>query len=66
MKKTEVYYGDVTVMGEFPTERLIATFDYEMKIVKKGADFCVGQTVYSVLDFQPATETQPAKVLVGL
>lgn len=64
MKKTEVYLYNGETLEGFPADRLITTFDYEMKIVKKGADFCVGQTVYKVVDFQPLTESQPAKVLL--
>ena len=72
MKKTEIYLNNAQAPSSwqpilmFPDDHLITVFDYEMKIVKKGADFCVGQTVYEVVDFQPLTESQPAKVLVRL
>lgn len=62
MKKTHVYL--IRDLGHHTQSTKLATYDYEMKIVQSGKEFCVGQQVYKVASFTPAKDESPAVVCV--
>ena len=62
MKQTHVYL--ISEQGEHTTSKRIATYDYEMKLIKPGQEFYVGQKPYRVESFTPYQESLAAVVCV--
>ena len=62
MKQTHVYL--ISERGEHTTSKCLAVYDYEMKLVKPGQDFYVGQKPYRVEAFDPRVDGMSATVYV--